>query len=161
MSNPRISLLASIAIRLVGLFGLLRYSQHMPSVRYTSEAFCDDHCVCSAPRQPNMTERPFLEVPGELYGFTPHIWQTTGPQPLTTVQENDIASWRAKHPFFTFTLMTDEQGDRFVRDYYSHRPDIADLYLRLPIPIFKADLWRYLVLVENGGIYADTDALYE
>ncbi|EMC92325.1 glycosyltransferase family 32 protein [Baudoinia panamericana UAMH 10762] len=57
--------------------------------------------------------------------------------------------------------MTDEQGDSFVREHYSHRPDIVDLFLRLPIPIVKADLFRYLVLVAKGGIYADIDVSCE
>jgi len=53
--------------------------------------------------------------------------------------------------------MTDQQGDSFVREHFSDRPDIVDLFLRLPIPIVKADLFRYLVLVAKGGIYADID----
>jgi mannosyltransferase OCH1-like enzyme len=55
--------------------------------------------------------------------------------------------------------MTDEQGDSFVSEYYANRTDIVDLFLRLPIPIIKADLFRYLVLVEKGGIYADINVL--
>jgi alpha 1,6-mannosyltransferase len=55
--------------------------------------------------------------------------------------------------------MTDEQGDSFVSEYYTNQTDIVDLFLRLPIPIIKADLFRYLVLVKKGGIYADIDVL--
>ena len=163
MLKRRTWVLVSI-VGLVPLFSLLHYLRPIRSVRPIRGLLCDDHCAHSVPRKSNQTELPsFLsfKVPDEIDGFTPHIWQTSGPQTLTTEQRNDIASWRAKHPFFYFTLMTDEQGDSFVREHYSNRPDIVDLFLRLPIPIFKADLFRYLVLVAKGGIYADIDVFCE
>jgi mannan polymerase II complex HOC1 subunit len=117
----------------------------------------------SEPQYPVLNEDPLsyttFKVPGEVDGFPPHIWQTTGPKPITEEQSSDIASWCEKHPFFPFTLMTDEQGDSFVSEYYVNRTDIVDLFLRLPIPIIKADLFRHLVLVEKGSIYADIDVL--
>lgn len=151
----------STAVGLIGLFGLLLVLHAFPSARHVRGLFEEDHQVGSGPQIPvpndNLSSNTVLKVPGEVDGFPPHIWQTTGPKPITGEQANDIASWREKHPFFSFTLMTDEQDDNFVREHYSKRPDIVDLYLRLPIPIVKADLLRYLALVAKGGIYADID----
>jgi alpha 1,6-mannosyltransferase len=31
--------------------------------------------------------------------------------------------------------------------------------VRLAVPVMKADLWRYLILLERGGIFADLDVL--
>ncbi|KAK4954192.1 hypothetical protein LTR10_007620 [Elasticomyces elasticus] len=163
MSRRRTLVLVSIAVGLVGVFSLLYHLQPIPSVRHISGLFHDDHCAYSVPQEPTLVEFPSLhsfKVPGEIDGFTPHIWQT-GPKTFPTAEGNNIASWRAKHPFFSFTLMTDEQGDSFVREHYSNRPDIVDLFLRLPIVIVKADLFRYLVLVAKGGIYADIDVACE
>ena len=32
------------------------------------------------------------------------------------------------------------------------------MFLKFPLPVMKADFWRYCVLYINGGIYADLDA---
>ena len=161
MSKRRISVAISIAVGLIGLFSLLHILHPFPSVRQRGAIYDDDSHAGPAPQRPSPNKDPpsftAFKVPGEIDGFTPHIWQTTGPKPLTKEQQSDIASWREKHPFFSFTLMTDEQGDSFVREHYSNRSDIVDLFLRLPIPIVKADLFRLLVLVAKGGIYADID----
>jgi hypothetical protein len=153
----------STAIGLIGLFSLLLHLHALSSARHIPEILHEDYRVGSGPQDPVLNEAPSnyttFKVPGQVDGFTPHIWQTTGPKPITAEQANDIASWREKHPFFSFTLMTDEQGDSFVSEYYANRSDIVDLFLRLPIPIIKADLFRYLALVAKGGIYADIDVL--
>jgi mannosyltransferase OCH1-like enzyme len=153
----------SIAMGLIGLFSLLLHIYALPSARQIPEIFHEDYQVGSGPQDTALREDPSsyttFRVPGEVEGFTPHIWQTTGPKPITDEQASDIASWRAKHPFFSFTLMTDQQGDSFVSEYYANRTDVVELFLRLPIPIIKADLFRYLALVAKGGIYADIDVL--
>jgi mannosyltransferase OCH1-like enzyme len=153
----------SIAIGLIGFFSLLLHLHAFPSSRHIPEIISKDFQGNSRPQAPVLSEDlqtyTTFKVPGELHGFPPHIWQTTGPKPITQEQSSDIASWREKHPFFSFTLMTDEQGDSFVSEYYANRSDIVDLFLRLPIPIIKADLFRYLALVAKGGIYADIDVL--
>lgn len=156
--------LTGLALGLVSLFGLLHFFQPTRSIRSIRGLLWNDRCADSVVRKPDQFVLPSylnFKVPDEIDGFTPHVWQTSGPQPLTEEQRNDMASWRAKHPFFHFTVMTDEQGDNFVREHYADRPDIVDLYLRLPIVIFKADLFRYLVLVAKGGIYADIDVFCE
>lgn len=153
MLKLRFSVLVSTGVTLLGLFGLSHHLHLLSSMRSPGGLYRDGR-----------TELPSFhsfKVPGEIDGFTPHIWQTTGPRPISTQQANDLSSWRGKHPFFSFSLMTDEQGDSFVREHYSSRPDIVGLFLRLPIPIIKADLFRYLVLVAKGGIYADIDVSCE
>ncbi|KAI4853989.1 hypothetical protein E4T44_00486 [Aureobasidium sp. EXF-8845] len=144
----------SLAMGLMGLFSLLLHLQTFSSPRPVPESVPGDYRMRSEPQYSVLIEDPAsytaFKVPGEVDGFPPHIWQTTGPKPISEEQASDIASWREKHPFFSFTLMTDEQGDSFVSEYYANRTDIVDLFLRLPIPIIKADLFRYLVLVEKG-----------
>ena len=155
----------TLAIGLMGLFSLLLHLHSFLLAQHVSEISGKRYQLESRPQEPVLNQDfsscTTFRVPGQVNGFTPHIWQTTGPRPITEEQGNDIASWREKHPFFSFTLMTDEQGDSFVSEYYAHRTDIVDLFLRLPIPIMKADLLRYLVLVAKGGIYADIDVLCE
>lgn len=49
----------------------------------------------------------------------------------------------------------DKQALKFVRD--NTEPAIAEIYESLRNPVAKADLFRYLVLQKNGGVYADID----
>ena len=37
--------------------------------------------------------------------------------------------------------------------------DTYKAYQKLPIKVMKADLWRYCIIYEYGGIYADTDTI--
>jgi len=48
-----------------------------------------------------------------------------------------------------------------VKGHFADRPDLVDTYLRLPIPILKADLLRYLILYTEGGIWSDLDVSCE
>ena len=40
---------------------------------------------------------------------------------------------------------------------YGTVPQIIEAYSALPLPILKADYFRYLILLARGGIYADID----
>jgi mannosyltransferase OCH1-like enzyme len=53
--------------------------------------------------------------------------------------------------------MTEEEGDEFVRKAFASRPDILENYLGLTVPILKADLLRYMLLLDQGGIWSDLD----
>jgi alpha 1,6-mannosyltransferase len=37
--------------------------------------------------------------------------------------------------------------------------EIYEAYNRVPLPVMKADLWRYCVIYKYGGIYADADSV--
>lgn len=38
-----------------------------------------------------------------------------------------------------------------------HFPDWLEDYQALPFPVLKADVWRYLVIYREGGVYTDVD----
>jgi len=63
----------------------------------------------------------------------------------------------------TWTRLNPDCDYRFYDDAACaelvHRefPDLVDLYDSLPLPILKADLFRYLVVFRYGGLYADLD----
>jgi mannosyltransferase OCH1-like enzyme len=51
----------------------------------------------------------------------------------------------------------DQQVDDFMKTNFS---DIYEVYHNLPLPVMKADLWRYCVIYHYGGIYADMDTIF-
>ena len=70
---------------------------------------------------------------------------------------NAINSWRKCVPEFGYYFYSNDLCEQFMRDEMGG--DIYKAYSRLPIPVMKADLWRYCVIYKYGGIYADTDTI--
>lgn len=62
-----------------------------------------------------------------------------------------------QNPAFEHEIITDSSADAYVIERFAHRPDIAETYLALTIPILKADLLRYLLLFADGGLWSDLD----
>ena len=54
---------------------------------------------------------------------------------------------------FTYKLYSDDDMEKFVKDYY---PDLFGGYALLR-PIQRSDFFRYLILYHEGGYYADCD----
>lgn len=70
--------------------------------------------------------------------------------------KNAINSW-TKHKDFNYTFYDDEMCDEFVKQYFDD--DVYKAYNKCPLAVMKADLWRYCIIYQFGGIYADTDAV--
>ncbi|KAJ6284672.1 glycosyltransferase [Bipolaris maydis] len=85
------------------------------------------------------------------------IWYKLGPNGLS----DDARAWTdtciKNNTGYKAHFLTDEDSDAYVRKTFAFRQDIVDTYLALPIPIFKADLLRYLLLWDQGGIWSDLD----
>jgi mannosyltransferase OCH1-like enzyme len=64
-------------------------------------------------------------------------------------------SWKKHEAYgFKYHFYNDEECDSFMKKNFN---DIYDAYQKLPIPVMKADLWRYCIIYHYGGIYADAD----
>lgn len=48
-------------------------------------------------------------------------------------------------------------AESYVKDRFSHRPDIEEAFVDLQDSILRADLIRYLVLLGGDGVYGDVD----
>jgi mannosyltransferase OCH1-like enzyme len=74
---------------------------------------------------------------------------------------DEIRGWTKtcidSNPDYEVMLMTEESGDDMVKRVFASRPDIVEEYLALPIPIFKADILRYVMLYDQGGVWSDLD----
>lgn len=81
---------------------------------------------------------------------------------MTAKQSSDvfsgiIESWSQNNPDYTYELFDDLQADNFVKQHMG--PDIYKTYSSLPLPVLKADYFRYIILYVNGGIYTDIDTI--
>lgn len=89
------------------------------------------------------------------------IWYKLGPKGLS----DDARGWTdtciSQNPEYHAEFFTDQSADKLVQDRYRDRPDIVDTYMALTIPILKVDLFRYLLLYAEGGVWFDLDATCE
>jgi len=93
--------------------------------------------------------------------FPGYIWQTWKYTPSSRHFLDKFrppeASWTEKHPTFVHEVVTDQLALHLIKHLYSAVPDVLEAYLAMPMPILKADFFRYLILLARGGIYADID----
>ncbi|KAJ3292053.1 membrane-bound alpha-1,6- mannosyltransferase Initiation-specific [Rhizoclosmatium sp. JEL0117] len=86
------------------------------------------------------------------------IHQTYKTKDRTRIESSRLAymdTWITMNPGFNYTVWTDDEMWRFVRDNYGTRVQLA--YKKLPMVVQKADFFRYLVVNKYGGYYTDTD----
>lgn len=93
--------------------------------------------------------------------FPAYIWQTWKYTPASADFRDEFrpaeASWSEKHPGFIHEVITDQVAIHLMRHLYASVPEVLDAYNSLPLPILKADFFRYLILLARGGIYSDID----
>ncbi|CDO96373.1 unnamed protein product [Kluyveromyces dobzhanskii CBS 2104] len=63
----------------------------------------------------------------------------------------------AETPHHQYQLITDDQMVPLLKQMYGGVPQVIRAFESLPIPILKADFFRYLILYARGGIYSDMD----
>ncbi|EMC94183.1 glycosyltransferase family 32 protein [Baudoinia panamericana UAMH 10762] len=93
--------------------------------------------------------------------FPGYVWQTWKYQP-SSGEFNEAwraaeASWTEMHPSFVHEVITDDIALHLIKHFYASVPEVVEAYMALPLPVLKADLFRYLILLARGGIYSDID----
>jgi len=68
-----------------------------------------------------------------------------------------INSWLKYSNEFKYCFFNNNLCENFMIENFSGR--IYEAYKKLPLPVMKADLWRYCIIYRYGGIYADTDTV--
>jgi mannosyltransferase OCH1-like enzyme len=70
---------------------------------------------------------------------------------------NAIHSWMKYSYKFNYQFYTNEMCEEFIKNNFDD--SVYEAYMKLPIQVMKADLWRYCILYKYGGIYADADTI--
>ncbi|PHH79832.1 hypothetical protein CDD80_3693 [Ophiocordyceps camponoti-rufipedis] len=91
--------------------------------------------------------------------FPAYIWQTWKKTPADEGFEfgEQEATWTTQHPGFVHEVLSDDTADSLLSLLYASVPEVLEAYRALPLPILKADFFRYLILLARGGIYSDID----
>lgn len=99
-----------------------------------------------------------LRLPTDIM-ITKIIWQTHEcPYPeLPQLYKSNSQTWIDGFPDWEYNYHSAKDRDIFIKDYY---PEYLELYRFIKPGIYKADFWRYLIIYEFGGLYADMDSIY-
>ena len=88
-----------------------------------------------------------------------NIFQSWYSRELPPLVQSKIDGFLKMNPAYKYHLYTDDDMEQFVKDNY---PGIIyECYKRLNIIVAKVDLWRYLILYKEGGVYLDMDSSIE
>ena len=86
----------------------------------------------------------------------PIIWQTYKTKELPSQAKALQKTWIEKNPDYTYSLWDDEDIARYIHQVWDRDTEL--FFYALPLGVMKADLWRYLILATEGGIYSDVDS---
>jgi mannosyltransferase OCH1-like enzyme len=84
------------------------------------------------------------------------IWQTHNykKEHLAGHHKRICANWINLNPGWDYRYVSHIDREIKVKQY----PELYEIYLRCE-PMYQADIWRYIVTYEEGGVYADMDSL--
>ncbi|KAJ5902159.1 hypothetical protein N7495_002687 [Penicillium taxi] len=97
-----------------------------------------------------------------IHNIPDKVWHSAKNYNLSEQQRKWVNSWTDIDRYSRQELLTDYSSETFVRTYYHQtRPDIVEVYESLSIPILRADLLRYLIILAEGGYWSDLDVTLE
>ncbi|KAI4215294.1 MAG: hypothetical protein LQ351_002193 [Letrouitia transgressa] len=133
-----------------------------PPPRQRGDKISSSQQPITQPLPKSLREQLQYQFPYDLEGkFPAYIWQTWKYTPASGEFGDNFraaeASWTEKHPGFVHEVLTDQAAVYLMRHLYASVPDVLEAYNSLPVPVLKADFFRYLILLARGGIYTDID----
>lgn len=84
-----------------------------------------------------------------------NIWQTYKTTKLPVAAKKCQKTW-LKNSSFTYRFCDDLEIERYIADNWD--PAFLLFFKSLPLGVMKADLWRYMVVATEGGVYSDIDS---
>ncbi|KAF9874134.1 initiation-specific alpha-1, 6-mannosyltransferase [Colletotrichum karsti] len=100
--------------------------------------------------QPSSPSLLSISFPSKIW----QSWKDDAPDPT----ERTVGfphQWTVLNPGWRYERITDANNDAYVRDNFNDT--IANLFTSMKDPILKADFLRYLILLREGGVWADID----
>jgi len=176
--------IASAAV-LIALFFLLRHTTTSGSQPANADLLGSDQQTPTRPYPPppgaaaaeknlpdqqifyDITSKPLREkleyyYPYDMEGkFPGYIWQTWKVGPSSGAFDEHLrpleASWTEKHPGFVHEVISDLAAEHLIKYLFASVSEVPEAFSAMPVPVLKADFFRYLILLARGGIYSDID----
>ena len=84
------------------------------------------------------------------------IWQTLNVTTVPAGLKDWMYTWIDLNPEYSYHFVDDDEMREFIRNRF---PSYLEAFKKLKHGASRADLWRYLIIYEYGGIYADVDCI--
>ncbi|PRP78890.1 hypothetical protein PROFUN_13329 [Planoprotostelium fungivorum] len=84
------------------------------------------------------------------------IWRSWKTKELDSDRVKITDTWKNIAPDWTMNLFDDKDMDDWVKKKYWKVPQVLAAWYLMPRVILRSDLFRYLVLLANGGIWSGT-----
>lgn len=107
---------------------------------------------CLPPSEPR-----YASNDSAIWRIPDKVWHSAKDEDVSDQQRAWINSWTKTNPSCRQELLTDRSAEQFVSVHFHNRPDIVEVYKAIPIPILRADLLRYLIILAEGGYWSDLD----
>jgi alpha 1,6-mannosyltransferase len=156
---------AQLATFLAVLLLFLIYHTNAP-VRIGAEAEDSVHWPQAAQHlrraRGTLRERLTHTFPYDVDGELPrYVWQTWKHSPSQAAFQPSYRaawqSWSTMNPTYQQEVVTDAAAAQLIAQLFADVPEIPQAYEALPEPVLKADFFRYLILLAQGGVYSDID----
>ncbi len=103
--------------------------------------------------------RPIYSVVSDLEQKIPNnVYQTWEIDRLGRTHLSELAKFRDHNSDYSFYFYDQKQMDEYMGTYFKG-DDILDVYRRAKYGPLKADIWRYCILWERGGVYFDINKM--
>jgi hypothetical protein len=85
------------------------------------------------------------------------IWQTDEKpyDDLEPFKKNIIQTWKNLNPGWEHRYVDSQEREKYVKNYNNI---LYDMY-KISSGVNQADIWRMIVVYNNGGVYADMDSI--
>eukprot|EP00040_Diaphanoeca_grandis_P018474 m.97158 g.97158 ORF g.97158 m.97158 type:complete len:366 (-) comp26955_c1_seq1:33-1130(-) len=103
--------------------------------------------------------RPRTNMSTKVQQIPAQVWQTFNTATFASPHALYITKMRDMNPHYDFHLVNDSMMLSYMRSYTAH-PQIKKAFFSINPAIMaaRADLWRYAVLYDVGGVYIDIDS---
>ncbi|KAL9074839.1 MAG: hypothetical protein Q9161_001977 [Pseudevernia consocians] len=93
---------------------------------------------------------PLDDIPNKLWQV---FFNDTPIDPYT----DSIQTWITKNQDYQYTLVSAAGANALALKHYANRREILYSFLSLRVLVLRSDLFRYMVLESEGGVYSDLD----
>lgn len=86
------------------------------------------------------------------------VWQTWDEPRLGRTHASYLSRFRAMNPGWSFVLVDNAGCDAYMEAHYAGQP-ILDVFRAARIGPLRTDIWRYALLLREGGVYCDVNKM--
>jgi mannosyltransferase OCH1-like enzyme len=86
------------------------------------------------------------------------VWQTWNAPALGRTHARHLERFRAMNRGWSFVLLDDAGCDAYMARHFAGEP-IHDIYRAACVGPLRTDIWRYAVLLREGGVYCDINKM--